>query len=126
MKKVTRLLILTAFVFPILSLSRAYAGDPHSGQPGHLPQQSLTPGNNHGAGSDIFRIEDPGAGYVPDNNRGDQHWRNPAGGREHFPEGHHYGWSGVHPGIGGGSGNGGGPGNGGGSGNGPGSGNGGS
>jgi hypothetical protein len=113
MKKVTRLLILTAFVFPIFSLSRAYAGNPHPGQPGHLPEQSLTPGNNHGVGSDLFRIEDPGAGYVPDNNRGDVHWKDLDGGRDHFPRDHHPGWGGGKPGSGPGAGNGGGPGNGG-------------
>jgi len=56
MKKVTRLLLLTAFVFPILTLSRAYAGGPGQrffslGQRERLAH-TLHP-------TDPFRPEDP-------------------------------------------------------------------
>jgi hypothetical protein len=79
MKKATRLLILTAFVFPLLMASRAYAGGPGPGQRTHfgdrdrlgldpLGVHSMDPFNNS---SDPFNTEvrtDGFHGTEPDGN----------------------------------------------------------
>ena len=63
MKKVTRLLILTAFVFPFFSLAKAYAGGPGLGQRDLLLQRRerlLDPIHT----TDPIRLQDPIGGNI--------------------------------------------------------------
>jgi len=99
-KKVTRLLILTAFVFPIFTLSRAYAGAPRLGQPGYLLQHRQGQGYDPVGHYDPFRLEDPIGGNVTDINRDDLSGRDPFA-RDAYPLSGHDRW------IGGGDGHGG-------------------
>lgn len=114
MKKATRLLILTAFVFPLLIVSRAYAGGPGPGQrinygersrlgldpfgaqqtsdPLHLNDRdedgwrSTMPDNNP------LRLQDPIGDPRPDINRNDLFDRSIAAGHDHFPDAGHPAW----------------------------------
>lgn len=90
MKKVTRLLILTAFVFPIIGLSRAYAGGgaPHIGQPGYLLEQHRQmSGYDPVVGHDPFRLEDPIANEQ-EMDRDNLRWHDPFLRDEHPLYGH--------------------------------------
>lgn len=102
MKKATRLLILTAFVFPLLMASRAYAGGPGPGQRVHFGERdrlgldplgvhNMDPFNNnsdpfntevrtdgfHGTEPDgnPLHLQDPIGDPVPDMNRNDLYHR---------------------------------------------------
>jgi len=102
MKKVTRLLILTAFVLPILTLSRVYAGaPPHFGQPGFLFQQRERSDLHPGVTGSPYRFEDPFGGNARDFNRDDLLGRDPFQGRDVLPLDRHFGWNGVAPDNGG-------------------------
>jgi hypothetical protein len=60
MKKATRLLILTAFVFPLLVVTRAYAGGPGPGQRinfGERERLGLNPSSTPGQGTDPFNTD---------------------------------------------------------------------
>jgi hypothetical protein len=87
MKKVTRLLILTAMAVPIFTLSRAYAGAPHLGQPGYLLEHRQNPSLDRIGEHDPLRLEDPIGGNIRDIDRdhlGDRDW-----GRDHDPYSRH-------------------------------------
>jgi hypothetical protein len=106
MKKVTRLLILTAFVFPLFTVSRAYAGGPGPGQRTNFGErerlgldpygvQNTDPYNPGVRSTDGFRatdpesnplnLQDPIGNPVPDINRNDLFQRSVAGGHDPFP-----------------------------------------
>jgi len=64
MKKVTRLLILTAFVFPFFTLARAYAGGPGSGQRDLLLQRRERLLDPSPTGDNPIRLQDPIGGNI--------------------------------------------------------------
>jgi hypothetical protein len=73
MKKATRLLILTAFVFPLLIASRAYAGGPRPGQPIFVHHSSPLANGFHATepDNDPLRLQDPIGDPAPDMYRND-------------------------------------------------------
>lgn len=106
MKKATRLLILTAFVFPLLTVSRAYAGGPGPGQRmnyGERERLGLDPSGVHSTdpfNSDLrstdgfhatdpdnnpLHLQDPIGNPGPDINRNDLFDRSVVGGHDPFP-----------------------------------------
>ena len=105
MKKATRLLILTAFVFPLLMVTRAYAGGPGPGQRfNSLERDRLgldpygvqrTDPFNTNARSDGFHATDPDNNPLhlmdpigdpgPDINRNDLFHRSIVGGHDPYP-----------------------------------------
>jgi hypothetical protein len=96
MKKVTRLLILTAFVVPLIMSSRAYAGGPGQGQRSNFAERDrlgLHPWNS--ATTEGWRatspdnnplgLSNPIGGSGPDIDRNDLWHRPIVGGRDPFP-----------------------------------------
>lgn len=113
MKKVTRLLILTAFVFPLLIVSRAYAGGPGPGQRinyGERSRLGLDPFGIHqsdplnsdnrdvnGWRSSLqddnpLHLQDPIGNPRPDIDRNDLFDRSIAAGHDRFPGAGHPAW----------------------------------
>jgi hypothetical protein len=103
MKKATRLLILTAFVVPLLFSARAYAGGPGQGQRPSIGErsrlgqdpfgsQTTDPFSSDNRTIDGFRAEenplslrDPIGDAGPDINRNNLYDRAILSGRDHFP-----------------------------------------
>ena len=126
MKKATRLLILTAFVCPLLMATRAYAGDPGQGQrmstlerinrlerdrmdldPLHSQRTdpfntSLDPAGFHSTAPDNnpLHLMDPIGNSGPDINRNDLFHRSILGSHDRFPGAGRPAWD---PGSGGGT-----------------------
>lgn len=113
MKKVTRLLILTAFVSPLLMVSRAYAGVPGPGQQINFAERarmgldptgmhSTDPFNTDVRSTDGFRatdpesnplgLQDPIGNPAPDINRNDLFNRSVVGSHDPFPGAGHPAW----------------------------------
>ncbi|HUB59543.1 MAG TPA: hypothetical protein VL978_02510 [Puia sp.] len=106
MKKATRLLILTAFVFPLFTVSRAYAGGPGPGQRinfGERERLGIDPIGGQAQGNDLFNndgrtldgfhatdpdnnplhLQDPIGDPVPDMDRNDLFQHSPLDDRDH-------------------------------------------
>jgi hypothetical protein len=115
MKKATRLLILTAFVFPLFTIARAYAGGPGPGQRINLGERQrlgMDPISVQSQGTDPFNMDarttdgfhatgpddnpmhlmDPIGNPVPDINRNDLFDRSVVAGHDHFPDAGHPAW----------------------------------
>jgi hypothetical protein len=94
MKKVTRLLILTAFVFPIFTVSRAYAGIPGPGQrmisAGERERLGLDPiiEGTQTPAQDPFRLQEPIGNNIIDLDPNRDHLlsRDPFNMRDPFPQ----------------------------------------
>ncbi|HET6253218.1 MAG TPA: hypothetical protein VFE32_04065 [Puia sp.] len=113
MKKATRLLILTAFVFPLFTALRAYAGGPGPGQRINYgerarlglepfgiqrtdPFNTQTPGNDgfHSTEPDNnpLHLQDPIGNSRPDIDRNDLFDRSILAGHDRFPDAGHPAW----------------------------------
>ena len=113
MKKATRLLILTAFVFPLFITARAYAGGPGPGQginygerqrlgldpfgvrtvdPSHTDLNSIDGFHAMDPDNNPLHLQNPIGDPVPDINRNNLFDRSILGGRDPFPGAGHPAW----------------------------------